>query len=51
MKNGIGLESYKNHAFEISYTGYFKDDLRHGKGELCYKDGTIINAHWENGVI
>ena len=35
----------------FSYTGEFKNDARHGLGEICWPDGCFLICNWENNLI
>jgi 1-phosphatidylinositol-4-phosphate 5-kinase len=41
---GDGIEE-TNHGI---YTGEWKDDRRHGEGEMIYKNGDSYKGHWEH---
>ena len=43
----IKTESYDNGT----YTGTFKNDLKHGKGKYTWKVGDVYEGDWINGEI
>ena len=46
--NGYGTETLN--AEQTLYYGYMKDGLKHGRGTLNYKDGTVYKGEFLNGV-
>lgn len=32
------------------YRGVYKDDERHGYGEMYWTDGSCYKGEWENGI-
>ena len=42
----LGPYRYKNGA---TYTGQFKDGLRHGRGRQTWKNGSVYEGLWESG--
>ena len=39
-----------NYMDGSTYSGQFKDGLRHGKGECVYIDGSCYQGEWKDGV-
>eukprot|EP00004_Rigifila_ramosa_P008315 TRINITY_DN1952_c1_g2_i2.p1 TRINITY_DN1952_c1_g2~~TRINITY_DN1952_c1_g2_i2.p1 ORF type:complete len:1460 (-),score=258.05 TRINITY_DN1952_c1_g2_i2:49-4428(-) len=48
-KHGFGTEVYVSDAETRRYTGYWREDLRHGKGEVkLAPSGDCYNGMWKN---
>lgn len=47
-KDGYGIE-YEKYEDEKTYEGYFKKDLRHGKGTITFNDGTKKDCEYKEG--
>jgi hypothetical protein len=54
LKNGYGreLQKIKVHdiVIELKYVGFYKNDKKHGRGLLMYKNWSI-NGYWENDML
>ena len=35
---------------EVEYQGEWLDGMRHGKGTLTYKNGSIYEGEWQRGM-
>ena len=47
-QEGYGIE-YAHFENEKTYEGYFKNDLRHGKGTITFNDGTKKDCEYKEG--
>ena len=52
VKNGLrdGIGKYVNPKEEVEYQGEWLDGMRHGKGTLTYKNGSIYEGEWQRGM-
>jgi len=50
--NGLrhGKGKYINQKEGVEYEGQWEAGMRHGYGELRYKNGSIYQGHWERGM-
>lgn len=48
IRDGYGVMTYADRI--TSYTGYYKDDLKHGKGKYTLMDGSSYEGEYRKGV-
>ena len=39
------------YAHGDTYDGQWQADTMHGKGVMCYRDGSVYDGDWDNGQV
>jgi len=50
QKNSIGKYTFGRNSVKDYYIGESKDNNAHGKGKLVWKDGSIYEGEFEDGL-